>query len=99
MFFRKLFLNLLPLGFLSFLDINQNPKYNEGQQDDNDNYIKVAVLDDKAYWVFQNTLYEADVVDDEVVKEDARPVDAFDMHFEQVKELMELLDEMENWTE
>jgi len=99
MFFYKIFLNILPLNFLSFLDVTRGIKYNEEQQENDDNYIKVAVLDDKAYWVFQNTLYEADVVNDEVVKEEARPVDAFDMHFDQVKELMEILDEMENWTE
>lgn len=98
MFFYKLFISVLPLGFLSFLDIEEKNTYDK-EKEESDNYIKVAVVDDKAYWVFENTLYEADVIDDEVVREQARPVDAFDMHFEQVAELMELLDEMENWTE
>lgn len=64
---------------------------------ENEKYLRVAIVEDKAYWVINNILYEADVVDEEIVKEEARPVDAFDMDFKEVSKMMAILDNIQDW--
>jgi len=59
--------------------------------------LKVAIVEDKAYWVVNNMFYEADVVDEEIVKEEARPVNAFDMNVRDVNKMMTILDSIEDW--
>jgi len=66
-------------------------------EQENEKYLKVAIVEDKAYWVVNNTLYEADVVDEEILKEEARVVDAFDMDFKQVTKMMAILDNIQDW--
>jgi hypothetical protein len=90
---------IFPLRFLSYVTIYEKiNEYSEYEEHD-DNFIKVAIVGDKAYWVFDNILYQADVLDDEVIKDNAQPVDAFHMKYEEVRELMEVLDEIQDWTE
>lgn len=72
-------------------DMNFDP------EEEDDRYLKVAIVEDKAYWVVNNTLYEADIVDEEIVKEEARPVDAFDMDFREVNKMMTILDSIQDW--
>ena len=80
------------------LDIDMDKPYNyEDDEEEDDRYLKVAIVEDKAYWVVNNVFYEADVVDEEIIKEDARPVDAFDMDFKQVTKMMTILDNIQDW--
>lgn len=65
--------------------------------EEEESFLKVAIVEDKAYWVVNNTLYEADIVDEEIVKEDARPVNAFDMDFKEVGRMMTILDSIQDW--
>jgi hypothetical protein len=95
---------LLPLSFiflfewiLSFtLEENMEENFDQEEYED-ERYIKIAIVEDKAYWVIHNVLYEADVVDGEIEKEYARPVDAFDMDYRDVTKLMSILDNMQDW--
>jgi hypothetical protein len=100
----------LPLSFIMLLssieltiideelDIDMDEPYNyEDDEEEDDRYLKVAIVEDKAYWVVNNTFYEADVVDEEIIKEDAKPVDAFDMDFKQVTKMMTILDNIQDW--
>lgn len=80
------------------LDIDMDEPYNyEDDEEEDDRYLKVAIVEDKAYWVVNNVFYEADVIDEEIIKEDAKPVDAFDMDFKQVTKMMTILDNIQDW--
>jgi len=102
---KKIAALLLPFFPLSFflllnfmLENTKEEKLEEDQYDEDDNdFIRVAIVEDKAYWVIHNVLYQADVVDGEIEKEYASPVDAFDMDFKQVGKLMNILDNMQDW--
>lgn len=83
------------------LDMEDRP-YDYEEDDDyedeeEDGFLKVAIVEDMAYWVVNNTFYEAEVVDEEILKEDARPVDAFDMDFKDVTKMMIILDSIQDW--
>lgn len=82
------------------LDMDLDKPYNYEDDDDyeeEDGYLKVAIVEDKAYWVVNNIFYEAEVIDDEILKEDAKPVDAFDMDFKDVTKMMIILDSIQDW--
>jgi len=98
---------LFPFSFILFgryivsacLNYNEEEDMPQDFDDDEDeeNFIKVAVVEDKAYWIINNVLYQANVVDGEIEKEEAEPVDAFDMEFNDVNKLMNILDNMQDW--
>lgn len=67
------------------------------EEEEDERYLKVAIVEDKAYWVVNNTLYEADVIDEEIMKDDARPVNAFLMDFKEVTKMMTILDNIQDW--
>lgn len=80
------------------LDIDMDEPYNyEDDEEEDDRYLKVAIVEDKAYWVVNNVFYEADVIDEEIMKEDAKPIDAFDMDFKDVTKMMTILDNIQDW--
>ena len=56
------------------------------------NAMTVAIVEDKAYWVHDNVFYETDVVDGEIVRENAKQVDAFSLSSEQFSHLLDILD-------
>jgi hypothetical protein len=43
-------------------------------------YIPVIMMDKKAYWILNNTLFEADEVDGAIDKDTTRPVDTMGMN-------------------
>jgi len=96
---------LFPFSFIIFgryiilncLNYNRKEDMEEDFDDEEENFIKVAIVEDKAYWIINNVLYQADVIDGEIMKEDAEPVDAFDMEFGDVNKLMNILDNMQDW--
>jgi hypothetical protein len=69
----------------------------EEEFEEDENFIKVAIVEDKAYWIIENTLYQAEIIDGEIMKEDAEPVNAFDIDFHDVNKLMNILDNMQDW--
>jgi hypothetical protein len=95
----SLLLPFFPLSFLLLINfmvdaIKEKDLENEEYDED---FIKVAIVEDKAYWVINNVLYQADVVGGEIEKDYAEPVDAFDMDFKEVTKLMNILDNMQDW--
>ena len=96
----SLLLPFFPLSFLFLLnfivDSREEEDLEEEQESDED-FIRVAIVEDKAYWVINNVLYEANVIDGQIEREYASPVDAFDMDFKQVSKLMSILDNMQDW--
>lgn len=101
----------LPLSFILLLssleisiiedeiDMEDRPyDYEEDDYEEEDErYLKVAIVEDRAYWVVNNTLYEAEVIDEEIVREEAKPVDAFDMNIKDVNKMMIILDSIQDW--
>ena len=73
---------------------NLPSRNNESQLDKirKKNTIKVAITDDKAYWVYDNTFYESDVVDGHIDNENARPVDAHNLSSKELTDLLIILD-------
>lgn len=65
-------------------------------EDADDEPISVAYLEDTAYWVLDNTFYQADIIDGYIDKTSSRPVDVFKMSN---KELLKMLFILDNLTE
>jgi hypothetical protein len=56
------------------------------------NIIRVAIVDNKAYFVHENTFYTAEIVNGEVDRSSASPINAFDMSKKEIKKLLSILD-------
>lgn len=63
------------------------------QEQDDEKVIRVAVYDDKAYWVHDNVFYESDTVREPDFTT-ARPVDTMSMSGKQINKLLSILDEL-----
>jgi hypothetical protein len=92
----------LPLSFMLLFyflveALTEEEEMHQPFNEEDENFIKVAIVEDKAYWVIQNVLYQADIIDEEIDKENASPVDAFSMDFKEVNQLMNILDNMQDW--
>jgi hypothetical protein len=58
------------------------------------NIIRVAIVDDKAYFVHENTFYTASLVKGEVDRSSASPINAIDMSKKEMNLLLSILDNM-----
>jgi len=57
--------------------------------------IKVVVIENKAYWIQNNTFYETIVTDDgEIDQSLAKPVDTTNMDVEEIDRLMKIVDDL-----
>lgn len=65
---------------------------------DNEEVIRVAVYDEKAYWVYDNVFYESDVTREPDFTT-ARPIDTMSMNPKDLNKLMHILDELKEETE
>ena len=73
--------------------------YEEEEYDyDDEDVVRVAVYDEKAYWVYENVFYESDVTREPDFTT-ARPVDTMSMSTKQLNKLLNILDELENKNE
>ena len=63
-------------------------------EEDEEDFISVAVIEDKAYWVINNMFYQADIIDGEVDKNSSRPVDAFKMSSKEINKMLSILDNL-----
>ena len=66
----------------------------EVQDNDDSELISVAVLEDKAYWVSNNTFYVAELIDGEIDKTSSRPVDVFEMSATDINKMLFILDNL-----
>lgn len=60
----------------------------------NKNLIRVAFVENKAYWVHENKFYEADIVDGFVQHNDAKQIDAHNLSESEFSALLEILDNL-----
>lgn len=70
----------------------------EDYMDDDHEVIRVAVYDEKAYWVYKNVFYESEVTREPDFTT-ARPIDTMDLAPKELDKLMHILDELQEDTE
>lgn len=97
-----LFLALIPwvltVSALLFIMVHRG-KMEEIHEDPEDLYgdyetIRVAVYEDRAYWVMDNVFYESDVIR-EPDFETARPIETMDLSPKELNKLLTILDDLE----
>lgn len=57
-------------------------------------YMKIMVVDNKAYWIKDNVFYVADVVDGEIVRENAKEVDTMAMSKVELDEMIFIVEKL-----
>ena len=91
---------VLTVGALLFIimrskKVTQTDELDDFIQDyDAEEVIRVAVYEDKAYWVYDNVFYESDTVREPDFTT-ARPIDTMSMSGKQLNKLLSILDELE----
>jgi hypothetical protein len=87
---------VLTLGILLFIIVRV--RYEDDYEYDEDyeghDVVRVAVYEDKAYWVYENVFYESEVTR-EPDFETARPIDTMSMNAKDLNKLLSILDEIE----
>lgn len=63
--------------------------------EENGEIVKVAMYEDKAYWVHENIFYQADLVREPDFST-AKPIDTMSLSPRQLDELLVILDELED---
>lgn len=58
------------------------------------NSVSVMIMDNKAYWVFQNVFYTADFVDGNVDPETTKPIDTSSMSRSDMEKMLFILDNL-----
>jgi len=71
-----------------------NDEDDEDMEDSEHTTIKVAVYEEKAYWVYQNTFYESEITREPDFTT-AKVIDIMEMSTKQLDELFTILDELE----
>lgn len=67
---------------------------NEDQEEEDVELINVAIIENKAYWINDNTFYMADIVDDEIDKNTSRPVDTINMSLYELNKMLFIIDHL-----
>jgi hypothetical protein len=102
---------VLTVGALLFIIVRQQQHHNSSNEfldhdifDENDlitedsnqhAIIRVAVYEDRAYWVYQNVLYESEVTR-EPDWDTAKPVDVMALPQKDINKLLTVLDELQD---
>ncbi len=106
---RKLIAKCLPFLPFSFIllvpyiknlvkqSLLKEMKEEEEKEAHEKGFVKVAIVEDKAYWIIDDILWQTNVVDGEIIREDAHPIDAFDIDFKELNKMMNILDHMQDW--
>jgi hypothetical protein len=57
------------------------------------NRVEVAIVNNKAYWVYNSILYEAEVHrSGEILSDEAKPVDVINMSKSELEKIIEVVD-------
>lgn len=58
------------------------------------NTIKIAISEDKAYWVEDNAFFTADIVDGYIDKDNAQQINSTSLSESEVKKMLKILDSL-----
>lgn len=78
------------LEAIVFVFTKPETKYEDSM--DEDGVVRVAMLEDKAYWVQDNIFYEADMVDGNPDLDSAKPINAIEISEKELNKLLFILD-------
>jgi hypothetical protein len=80
--------------FLEFADVVSSNVPTQSINYLNNAYMKVMVVNSKAYWIKNNTFYVADVVEGEVKKETTKEVDTMAMDRVELNEMLFIVEKL-----
>ena len=88
---------------LLYIIVKNNRSVNDDEFFDDDHYdeketVRVAVYDEKAYWVYDNVFYQAEVTREPDFST-AEPIDTMSLNQKELNELMVILDELQQHNE
>lgn len=91
--------SLLPTNEEVIQNIIMNRERSKRIKQSKQNYIpqsiRVTVIDNKAYWIQDNTFYETFVTENgEIDQSQAKPVDTTNMEIDEINRLMEIVDDL-----
>ena len=96
---------LTTIALLYIMVKNNNNSNDDHEEDffDDDYYdeketVRVAVYDEKAYWVYDNVFYQAEVTREPDFST-AEPIDTMSLTQKEINELMSILDELQQHNE
>ena len=89
--------------FLEFAPLIVPPEPKQSSNYLKNVYMKVMVVNSKAYWIKNNAFYVADVVDGEVQKETTKEVDTMSMSRVELNEMLFIVEKLreetdDNWS-
>lgn len=71
------------------------PKMSQMEKFNKNRVVDVAIVNNKAYWVHDNILYEAEIHQSgEILSDEAKPVDVINMPEKQLKKIIEVVDSL-----
>jgi len=86
------------IDFDDHFDLDDEDLIPDWVNEDSMGVIRVAVVDDKAYWVKNNVFYEAEVISEPDFST-AQPIDTMSLSKRKLNELLIILDELEAYGE
>lgn len=96
-------LTTIALLYIMVKNNNNDHEENFNEEFDDDQYldretIRVAVYDEKAYWVYENVFYQAEVTKEPDFST-AEAIDTMSLTQKELNELMAILDELQEHNE
>jgi hypothetical protein len=80
--------------FLEFAEVFEPDEPRQSNNYLKNAYMKVMVVSNKAYWIKNNTLYVAEVVEGEVKKETTKEVDTMSMNKVELNEMLFIVEKL-----
>lgn len=84
---------LRPYTIISSM-LDQQKKVTQASEHEKSLYVRVMVVDDKAYWIKDNTFFTADMVDDNLDNSSTKTVDTMGMDDVQLKKMMFIVERL-----
>ena len=97
------FLGIVLDNFIRVLKMTDTDKefeqiINNSEEVEDDDFdpelINVAIIEGKAYWIYNNTFYEADMIDDVIDKGSSKPVDTINMTLYELNKMLFIVDHL-----
>lgn len=87
--------NMLKAGYLMMNVLEFKPKLEtQATKHRESTYIKIAFLDDKAYWINSNVFYTANLVNGEIDKESTKMVDTMTMDKVELEKIIFIVEQL-----
>lgn len=76
-----------------FIEFTPFPKQSQLSKILDEGAVKVAIQDNSAYWVIDNTIYKGSIdIDGRIDNENAKKINVFDLSEKEVKNLLSIID-------